>query len=142
MKSSRKEAKVVLIGDTQVGKTSILKRVTRKKFTNNYVPTVGAAYATHHLQADNATLSLQAWDTAGQKKYHCLVPMFLHNATIAIVVYSVTDECSFESVDFWFQRLKDHADPKAIKFLVGNKADLDKKRKVTVEEGRKKGKFK
>jgi GTPase SAR1 family protein len=64
--------------------------------------------------------------------------MFIHNATIAIVVYSVTDKCSFESVDFWLQRLKDHADAKAIKFLVVNKADIDKKRKATVEEGRKK----
>jgi GTPase SAR1 family protein len=54
--------------------------------------------------------------------------MLIQNVTIAVVVYSVTDKYSFESVDFWFQRLKDHADPKMIKFLVGNKSDLDRKR--------------
>jgi GTPase SAR1 family protein len=83
------------------------------------------------------SLSLQTWDTESQNQYHCLVPMFFHGETTAIVVYLVADKCLFESVDFWSQRLKDHEDPKMIKFLVWNKADFDKKKEIAAEEGRK-----
>jgi small GTP-binding protein len=129
------EIKLVLIGNTNVGKTSIVKTAITGSFTDESASTLGASYSTKSFQVDSRTIRLQIWDTAGQEKYRGMTPMYYHNAQIAVVVYSVTEKETFEAVDFWMKSLKDNADVHIITFLVANKTDLGTLRQVSSEEG-------
>jgi small GTP-binding protein len=129
------EIKLVLIGNTNVGKTSIVKTAITGSFTDESASTLGASYSTKSFQMDSQTIRLQIWDTAGQEKYRGMTPMYYHNAHIAVVVYSVTEKETFQAVDFWMKSLKDNADAHIITFIVANKIDLETLREVSSEEG-------
>jgi small GTP-binding protein len=129
------EIKLVLVGNTNVGKTSIVKTAITGSFTDESASTLGASYSTKTFQIDSRTIRLQIWDTAGQEKYRGMTPMYYHNAQIAIVVYSIAERETFEAVDFWLKSLKDNADADIIVFIVGNKTDLIEKRQIATEEG-------
>jgi small GTP-binding protein len=129
------EVKLVLVGNTNVGKTSIVKTAITGSFCGDSSPTLGASYSTKSFQIDARVIRLQIWDTAGQEKYRGMAPMYYHNANIALIVYSIAERETFEAVDSWLKSLKDNAGRGIILFLVGNKTDIGDQRQVSAEEG-------
>eukprot|EP00347_Sterkiella_histriomuscorum_P012638 403367803 len=132
-------AKIVLIGNSGVGKTSIAQRFIEGKFDMYNKNTIGASYFQKNVVLnDGKILYLYIWDTAGGEKFQALASLYYRNAHAAIVVYSVTDEDSLKQVDTWLQKLDDHGNvPNMIKFIVGNKSDVDKsERRVDQRDGK------
>ena len=129
------EAKVVLLGTTMVGKTSIVTRVTSGEFDPSIKPTIGACYASKSFDVDGRTVKLQIWDTAGQERFKTLVPMYYRGAKVAVIVFSVTDSASLGEIDFWATGVKAGTSPPPVLFIIGNKIDLVDERVVSTEQG-------
>jgi small GTP-binding protein len=129
------EIKVILVGNTSVGKTCIVKRGNAGVFDDETVPTLGAAYLPKTLVVDQTEVHLHIWDTAGQERYRGMAPMYFRGAHVAVLVYSICDIQSFNGVDKWIESLQENADASILKFLVANKIDLEDERIVTVEAG-------
>jgi small GTP-binding protein len=117
------EIKVCIIGDTDVGKTSLSTRYCHGEFPNNSTPTIGASFLQRRVVVDNTEISLQIWDTAGQERFRSMAPMYYRGAKAAICVFDVTNEESFNRVSTWLRDLKTHADPNVVICLAGNKCD-------------------
>lgn len=121
--------KVVLVGNTEVGKTCMLSRLTTGTFKESS-PTVGAAFQTHVMTTDNGSVSMQIWDTAGQERYRALAPMYYRSANIAIVCFAITNPDSFSSAENWMQELRSKGPMDMQVLLVGTKCDLVERRVV------------
>lgn len=132
------DVKVVLLGQSNVGKTSIVHYLIGKKFEPNVSPTLGASYLSKTILVNNINVSLQIWDTAGQERFKVLTPMYYKGAHAAILVYSITDKNTFDEINYWVQSLKDNADGVTKLFLVGNKFDLNLERKISELNGKEK----
>mmetsp|Transcript_25309 Transcript_25309/g.56062 ORF Transcript_25309/g.56062 Transcript_25309/m.56062 type:complete len:196 (-) Transcript_25309:55-642(-) len=117
------EVKVCIIGDTNVGKTSLSTRYCHGEFPTNSTPTIGASFLQRRVVVDNTEMSLQIWDTAGQERFRSMAPMYYRGAKAAICVFDVTSEESFDRVTTWLRDLKAHADPNVVICLAGNKCD-------------------
>lgn len=117
--------RVVLIGNAQVGKTSIVRRLINKEFGENYIETVGAAFFSYTYTFENQTILLQIWDTAGQEKYQSLGPIYYRNSAAAIVVFDHTDIESFHDLSNWINAFHGSASDSAKIYIVGNKNDLE-----------------
>ena len=122
--------KVVLVGDTQVGKTCIISRLVNDVFKTNNPATVGAAFQTFTVSTATGTVALQIWDTAGQEKYRSLTPMYYRSAEIAILCYDVTSAKSFDAMEQWTNELIEKAPPNMQLIIVGNKIDLVEERVI------------
>lgn len=123
--------KLVLLGDSGVGKTSIVTQYVSGSAPENIGPTIGAAFVTKDVQIDGQRMELLIWDTAGQEVYRGLAPMYYRSALIAVIVYDVTKSESYDSVDYWIRELKTNVEEKIIIMVCGNKIDLEDKRAVT-----------
>uniref|UniRef100_A0A0B6ZS42 Ras-related protein Rab-25 n=1 Tax=Arion vulgaris TaxID=1028688 RepID=A0A0B6ZS42_9EUPU len=128
--------KIVLVGDSGVGKTNLLSRFTKNEFTSESKSTIGVEFATRHVTIKGKTIRAQIWDTAGQERYRAITAVYYRGAVGALVVYDMTKHQTFENLSKWLQELKDHADRSARIMIVGNKSDLRHLRAVTQEEGR------
>jgi len=126
--------KLVLLGDTAVGKSCLVVRFVRDEFFEFQEPTIGAAFLTQTVQLEDTTVKFEIWDTAGQERYRSLAPMYYRGAAAAIVVYDVTNKDSFTGAKSWVKELQRRGDPNVVIALAGNKADLDSRRKVDYEE--------
>ena len=133
-----KELKIVLIGNTNVGKTCVVKKATSGVFTEDTVATLGASYVSKLVNVNKTEVRLQIWDTAGQERYRGMTPMYYRGAHIALIVYSISDEKSFEGIDGWLESLQENAAPYIILFLVGKKCDIEDERAIQTETGQKK----
>jgi small GTP-binding protein len=122
--------KVVVVGDTQVGKTCLVARLVTDQFHATGLPTIGAAFQNHIITTSKGAVTLQIWDTAGQEKYRALTPMYYRNARAALVVFDVTNHQSFQALEEWITDLDSNPDSVTL-FLVGNKCDLEDDRVVT-----------
>ena len=121
-------AKLVLLGNSGVGKSSIVNRYIFKRFSDNTEVTVGVGYHHEKLKlADGSTLNLDIWDTGGQERYRALMPLYYREAAAAIICYDVSNFSSFEACDYWYRELK-QSEPDCLIFLVGNKDDIPTKR--------------
>ena len=129
------EVKVVLLGQSAVGKTCIVSYLINGKYDDSASPTLGASYASKTIDVDGKKVSLQIWDTAGQERFRVLAPMYYRGAQAAILCYSIIDESTFTEIDYWSSNLKENAGPEVELFLVGNKCDLEKDRIVSEEQG-------
>lgn len=131
--------KLVLLGESSVGKSSIALRFVKDQFEDYRESTIGAAFLTQTVSRDDGTtIKLEIWDTAGQERYKSLAPMYYRNAHCALVVYDITEQDSFENAKTWIRELQRHADANITIALVGNKLDLaDTRRDVPEEEARK-----
>mmetsp|Transcript_31366 Transcript_31366/g.69165 ORF Transcript_31366/g.69165 Transcript_31366/m.69165 type:complete len:217 (+) Transcript_31366:182-832(+) len=125
--------KVVLIGDSGVGKSNLLSRFTRNEFNLDSKSTIGVEFATKSIQVDNKTMKAQIWDTAGQERYRAITSAYYRGAVGALLVYDISKQVTFENVERWLKELRDHAEPNIVIMLVGNKADLRHKRAVSTE---------
>jgi len=120
------EVKVVIVGDSDVGKTSLSIRYCHGEF-ESHQPTIGANFLKVRVVVNGAELSLQIWDTAGQERFRSMAPMYYRGAKAAICVFDVTNEESFHRVSSWLRDLKPFADPNCVICLAGNKCDKAEK---------------
>jgi small GTP-binding protein len=128
--------KVVLIGDSGVGKSNLLSRFTRNEFNLESKSTIGVEFATRSIQVDGKTIKAQIWDTAGQERYRAITSAYYRGAVGALLVYDIAKHLTYENVERWLKELRDHADQNIVIMLVGNKSDLRHLRAVPTDEAR------
>lgn len=128
--------KIILVGDSGVGKTNILNQFVRNQFNPDSKATVGVEFTTKTVQIDGKTVKAQIWDTAGQERYRAVTASYYKGASGAMLVYDITNSISFNSVRKWLKEIQDNSDNKATVMLVGNKCDLDSSRSIPLEEAR------
>ena len=120
-----RDYKIILVGDTSVGKTSIIMRFQHDVFNPNHQETVGASFITKQVEVNKELVNMNIWDTAGQEKYRTLVPMYARNASTAVIVFDVTNKQSFSNLEIWYQDLKDQTPEDCNIVIAGNKTDLE-----------------
>ncbi|XP_028931660.1 ras-related protein Rab-5C [Ornithorhynchus anatinus] len=126
--------KLVLLGESAVGKSSLVLRFVKGQFHEYQESTIGAAFLTQTVCLDDTTVKFEIWDTAGQERYHSLAPMYYRGAQAAIVVYDITNTDTFARAKNWVKELQRQASPNIVIALAGNKADLANKRAVDFQE--------
>ncbi|KAL9241258.1 hypothetical protein vseg_015389 [Gypsophila vaccaria] len=128
--------KLVLIGDSGVGKSNLLSRFTKNEFNLESKSTIGVEFATKSLNFDSKVIKAQIWDTAGQERYRAITSAYYRGAVGALLVYDVTRKVTFENTARWLRELREHTDPSIVVMLIGNKSDLRHLVAVTTEEGK------
>ncbi|CAI2376675.1 unnamed protein product [Moneuplotes crassus] len=128
--------KILLIGNSGVGKSSLLLRFADDTFTDNFMPTIGVDFKIRTLEVDGRTIKLQIWDTAGQERFKTITSSYYKGAHGIIVVYDITDKESFKNIDNWMTEVEKHASENVSRILVGNKCDMDESRQVSTDEGK------
>jgi len=131
--------KVIILGDSGVGKTSLMNQYVHKRFSNQYKATIGADFLTKEVMIDDKLVTLQIWDTAGQERFQSLGVAFYRGADSCVLVHDITDSKSFDNLESWMDEFLVHAaprNPETFPFVVlGNKADLaQKKRQVPAQK--------
>ena len=129
--------KIIIIGNSGVGKTSITNNATKNVFIENYRSTIGMEIFSLYFKINHKLLKLQIWDTCGQEIYRSLITNFYRNSSLALIVYSIDKRESFKDIDLWIKELKSKSSPDIKIILVGNKTDLIDVRQVSYEEGAK-----
>ena len=132
--------KVVLVGDSSVGKTNIMSKYLKNEFHDDSKATVGVEFGSKQFTVEGHTIKAQIWDTAGQERYKAITSAYYKGAKGAFVVYDITRKQSFDSVDRWINELRATADKKLSIIIIGNKSDLEDQRQVTKEQGEEKAK--
>ncbi|KAM7501627.1 hypothetical protein LguiB_000531 [Lonicera macranthoides] len=128
--------KIVVIGDSAVGKSNLLSRFARDEFDLHSKATIGVEFQTQVLEIDGKEIKAQVWDTAGQERFRAVTSAYYRGAVGALIVYDISRRTTFESIKRWLDELNTHCDTTAAKMLVGNKCDLENIRDVSVEEGK------
>lgn len=138
IKQKKKSFKVLLIGDTAVGKTSIILQYTKHIHPRSYISTIGLDFAIHDQKLNNGkNVELRIYDTAGQEKFSSIVKNLYNTAQGLILVYDITSIKSFHNINNWLNYVKENSKQNVKLILVGNKTDLEEKRVVSKEEGQK-----
>ena len=128
--------KIRVIGNSGVGKSSLSIQAARHTFAENYFATVGVEFFTKNIKYEDKVIKLQIWDTCGQEIYRSLISNFYRNSSLAVIVYSIIDSSSFDSIDQWLKELKSNSSPDIKIFLIGNKVDLEDQRVISFEQGK------
>jgi len=128
--------KVVLIGDSGVGKSNLLSRFTRNEFNLETKSTIGVEFATRSIRTEGKTIKAQIWDTAGQERYRAITSAYYRGAVGALLVYDISKHSTFKNVARWLTELRENADRNIVIMLVGNKSDLRHLREVPTEEAK------
>ncbi|KAL6569843.1 Golgi membrane exchange factor (Ric1p-Rgp1p) subunit [Orobanche minor] len=128
--------KIVLIGDSAVGKSQLLARFARNEFNLDSKATIGVEFQTRTVMIDHKTVKAQIWDTAGQERYRAVTSAYYRGAVGAMLVYDITKRQSFDHVARWLDELRGHADKNIVIMLVGNKSDLGTLRNVSTEDAK------
>lgn len=132
--------KLVFLGDQSVGKTSIITRFMYDNFDKHYQATIGIDFLSKTMYLEDRTVRLQLWDTAGQERFRSLIPSYIRDSSVAVVVYDVSNRASFLNTSKWVEDVRGERGNDVIICLVGNKTDLGAdKRQVSTEEGEEKG---
>ena len=132
--------KVILIGDSGVGKTNIMSKFLKNQFLENSKATVGVEFGSKLFIHENHKIKAQIWDTAGQEKYKAITGAYYKGSKGALVIYDITRKDTFSNIDKWVNDLKTTGDPKITIIIIGNKNDLADRRQVTKEEGEERAK--
>ena len=128
--------KIMLLGESQIGKTSFIQRYVKNNFNLSYITTVGIDFQLKQIKMNNKSIKLQIWDTAGQERFKNITKSYFHSSDGFIVGYDITSRLSFTNVSTWLKEINDNAPEEIQKILIGNKCDLNE-REVTTEEGKK-----
>eukprot|EP00760_Papus_ankaliazontas_P032014 PhM_4_TR5578/c0_g1_i1/m.5860 len=136
MSESTEMLKLLLIGDSGVGKSCLLARFTDNKFDTTFISTIGIDFKVRHVNVDGHPVKLELWDTAGQERFRSITNAYYRGAMGIIVVYDVTNAESFKSVRIWLDNVARLASDGVFKMLVANKIDLADRRVVSTEEGK------
>lgn len=126
--------KFLLIGDGNVGKTSLVRRLCQDEFDDKNESTIGVEFFTKLIHDKDTDFKLQIWDTAGQEKYRSIGKTYYRNSVGILIVYDITDHKTFESIEDWISEAEVNCDPNGKKILIGNKSDLVDSREVTTQE--------
>mmetsp|Transcript_1446 Transcript_1446/g.3212 ORF Transcript_1446/g.3212 Transcript_1446/m.3212 type:complete len:221 (+) Transcript_1446:383-1045(+) len=127
--------KLILLGDSGVGKSSLLARFADDQFKPTYLTTIGMDFKAKIIEVDSKRIKLQIWDTAGQERFRSVAAGYYRSAQGIILVYDVTDQQSFDHVSTWIEQIDTHALPDVTKILVGNKNDMAETRVIQTEQG-------
>ena len=120
--------KLIVIGDSGVGKSCLTNNAVKNVFEQSYNATVCFEFLTFNVRMCEKVIKLQIWDTCGQELYRSLITNFYRNSSLAIMVYAINDKSTFENIEMWLRELRTHSNPDAKVFLIGNKVDLEKER--------------
>jgi len=126
----------LVIGDSSVGKSSLLLRFTENSFSSNFLATIGVDFKLKPINVGDVSVKLQIWDTAGQERFRNITRSYYRGAHGIMIVYDVTNETSFKNVDFWLKEVNKYAAPTVYKILIANKCDLIEDRVISVEDGK------
>ena len=127
--------KIMVLGESKVDKTQLIKRYTKDQFGGVYLTTVGMDFQDKIIEIEDKKVRLQIWDTAGQERFRNVTKSYFQSSQGLVLVYDITDRESFEKLNFWVDNIKNFAPENAKFILVGNKCDLANERKVSYEEG-------
>ena len=127
--------KYVIIGDPEVGKSSIIQRYINNEFNRNYSSTIGVEFHIPSIELNKKTYKIQIWDTGGKKENQIQAKIVCKGAICAFIVYDITNKNSFNNITSWVENCKNNASEKMLIILIGNKSDLNDKRQVNTEEG-------
>ncbi|KAA8527322.1 hypothetical protein F0562_034581 [Nyssa sinensis] len=128
--------KVVIIGDSAVGKSNLLSRYARNEFNMHSKATIGVEFQTQTMDIDGKEVKAQIWDTAGQERFRAVTSAYYRGTVGALIVYDISRRTTFDSIGRWLDELKTHSETTVARMLVGNKCDLENIRAVSVEEGK------
>ena len=131
-----KKFEIILLGNIGVGKTSLILKALRNEFNVNCQSTLGFEYYNILTEIDKKKILLQTWDTSGQELFKSIISTFYKRTHLAILVYSIDDIESFNTINFWLREIKSYASSDIKLILIGNKKDLDSNRQVSFEEGK------
>ena len=123
--------KLIVIGDSGVGKTCLTNRAVKNIYKDYYSPTVGFDFFEFNVKINDKIIKLQIWDTCGQEIYRSLITNYYRNSSLAIMVYAIDSIESFQNIETWLRELRIHSNPDAKVFLIGNKLDLENMRQVS-----------
>lgn len=130
------QLKLLMIGDSGVGKTCLLLRFANQTYSPSFISTIGIDFKTRMVRLDDGKrVKLQIWDTAGQERFHTITTVYFRGAHGIVIVYDVTNRATFLAIRNWMEQIDLHADVHVNKFLVGNKCDREYQRAVSREEG-------
>lgn len=130
--------KLVFLGDQGVGKTSIITRFMYDTFDTSYQATIGIDFLSKTMYLEDRTVRLQLWDTAGQERFRSLIPSYIRDSSVAVVVYDITNRKSFANTTKWIEDVRAERGDDVVIMMVGNKTDLSERRQVSIEEAEKK----
>ncbi|KAI4151341.1 MAG: hypothetical protein LQ340_003564 [Diploschistes diacapsis] len=130
-----KKFKLVFLGEQSVGKTSLITRFMYDSFDNMYQATIGIDFLSKTMYLEDRTVRLQLWDTAGQERFRSLIPSYIRDSSVAVVVYDISSLKSFQNTRKWVDDVRGERGNDVIIVLVGNKTDLNDKREVTTQMG-------
>ena len=133
--------KIIIIGDTCVGKSNILSRYLKNEFKEDSKSTVGVELGTKFLKIKGTGAKIQLWDTAGQERYRSITSSYFKGSHGCFIVYDITSEISFDNVEKWYEQAQKEAGKDISVILVGNKCDLENERKVPKEKGEENAKY-
>ena len=128
--------KMIVIGDSGVGKSCLTTKAVKNKFEEFYQATIGFEFLTFNLKMNETVVKLQIWDTCGQEVYRSLISNFYRNSSLAVLLYAIDNRESFINAENWLKELKGQASPDVKIMIVGNKCDLEDERKVSFDEGK------
>jgi Ras-related protein Rab-1A len=128
--------KLLLIGNSAIGKSSLLLRFSDNIFNESFLPTIGVDFKIRTFDLSAKTVKLQIWDTAGQERFKTITSSYYKGAHGIILVYDITDKQSFKDIENWLSEVEKYASESVVKLLVGNKCDLESQRQVTYEQGK------
>ena len=126
--------KVIIVGDSSVGKSNLILQYTENKFNDGHNPTLGLDFSAKKVQVNDLTFMCQIWDTAGQENFRSITRTYYKDCTCALIVFDITSRRSFNSVQEWFNDINDNCNKSTLVVLVGNKSDLESKRQVLHED--------
>ena len=126
--------KLVFLGDQSVGKTSMITRFMYDTFDNSYQATIGIDFLSKTMYLEDRTVRLQLWDTAGQERFRSLIPSYIRDSSVAVIVFDVTNRASFLNSEKWIEDVRNERGADVVIMLVGNKTDLAERRAVSTEE--------
>jgi Ras-related protein Rab-2A len=129
--------KYIIIGDSFVGKSKILLRYTNNSYNENFVITIGAEFGAKTINIDGQEIRIQIWDTAGMENFKSITRSYYKNSICALIVYDISNKDSFKNVLNWIEDCKVFSPKNILLVLIGNKCDLEEKRQVFIEEGKK-----
>ncbi|KAF9117133.1 GTP-binding protein [Mortierella sp. AM989] len=127
--------KLLLIGDSGVGKSCLLLRFSDDSFTPSFITTIGIDFKIRTIELDGKRIKLQIWDTAGQERFRTITTAYYRGAMGILLVYDVTDERSFSNIRNWFSNIEQHASEGVNKILIGNKCDMPDKKVISKDQG-------
>lgn len=127
--------KLLLIGDSGVGKTCVLFRFSEDAYNSTFISTIGIDFKIRTIELDGKRIKLQIWDTAGQERFRTITTAYYRGAMGIILVYDITNEKSFDNIRNWIRNIEEHASSDVEKMIIGNKCDMNDRRKVSKERG-------